>query len=1063
MKYLFSSLLVISFFFSQAQVNTLWTNSQTGTGDNSDRYNAIVSDASGNLFLSGYTFNTVQDKDYLVVKMNSSGDTLWTRQFNGISNGADKILYMAIDGSGNVYVTGQSDGGSIQQNDIVTRAYDGSGNLLWSATYNNTPSNQDDQPNGIAVDNSGNVFVTGETDRDSTSTLNDDILTIKYNSSGVQQWAAKVNGTGNGTDRGNGVVADNAGGCVITGRTATTADDDVITIKYSSSGTETWRTVYNRGFGNDRGEDIFIDGTGNLYVTGRSKNSSDYDVMTIKYNSSGAAQWTKFYNGGNDDYGSFLKADASGNVYVTGQTNLGTNYDIVTLKYNSTGTQQWVQTFGNAALNDEDPSAILFDGAGNVYVTGKSDVNAAAAITADNFITLKYNSSGILQWSVYFDGTATNSDDIAEGMVLDATATNLYVCGGSQNLTTQDDATLIKYATSSGTAAWTKNYNGKGDFTDKVQAIITDAKNNVYVTGYVMNHAVRRDLFVAKMNSAGVLKWFYTYDFSQQDDEGKAITLDTSGHVYVCGNSIGNGTSDDYITIKLDTLGVLQWTARYNYIGEADVATSIAVNPANGNVFVTGYCDANVSSFVSNYDIATVKYSSAGSQSAVVRYNGTGNGVDKGVKIVLKAGNEYVTGRTWSGTNYDIVTIKYGATLTQQWLTKYSGVAAKDDEPRDMYFDGTNLYVTGNTGTVSNGDDYVTIKYNGSGVQQWASTYNGTGSYTDRSYGVISTASGVFITGRSAPTSGADSADIVTIKYSLSSGVQDWLNRYNGPASLVDRGNAIAVDKFGNIYATGESVGSGSGSDYATIVYDVAGRRKWVVRSNGAGNGEDVPRVMAADALGYIYVAGYTKGSGTAGFDATTIKYCPIPAANAGSDVGVCSGKSTTLKATGGSTYTWSPATGLSCTNCASPKATPTVSTSYVVTVDNGLGCGTAKDTVIVTLNPAATATTTADGPLSFCAGDSVILTANSCTCTYKWKVGSSYIAGATNISYTAKAAGTYKVVVTNSYGCSKTSTGKTVQIVCKSGESSLAGQDYFNVIASPNPTPNLFSIQLQS
>jgi len=77
--------------------------------------------------------------------------------------------------------------------------------------------------------------------------------------------------------------------------------------------------------------------------------------------------------------------------------------------------------------------------------------------------------------------------------------------------------------------------------------------------------------------------------------------------------------------------------------------------------------------------------------------------------------------------------------------------------------------------------------------------------------------------------------------------------------------------------------------------------------------------------------------------------------------------------------------------------------------------------------------------------------------------VGSSYIAGATNISYTAKAAGTYKVVVTNSYGCSKTSTGKTVQIVCKSGESSLAGQDYFNVIASPNPTPNLFSIQLQS
>src|SRR4030095_15844437 len=102
---------------------------------------------------------------------------------------------------GNVYVTGQSDGGGINRNDIVTRAYNGGGTLLWSATYNNSSANQDDEPLGIAVDNSGNVFISGLTDRDSTATENDDILTIKYNSGGAQQWVAKVNGSGNATDR----------------------------------------------------------------------------------------------------------------------------------------------------------------------------------------------------------------------------------------------------------------------------------------------------------------------------------------------------------------------------------------------------------------------------------------------------------------------------------------------------------------------------------------------------------------------------------------------------------------------------------------------------------------------------------------------------------------------------------------------------------------------------------------------------------------------------------------------------------------------------------------------
>ncbi|MCY7410743.1 MAG: SBBP repeat-containing protein [Chitinophagales bacterium] len=1246
MKKILIPLLLISILNVTAQITPTWSNLQFGTGDNSDRYNAIVSDGLGNFYMGGYTFNTAKDKDYLLVKMNTAGDTLWTRRYNGLANGSDKILYMAIDVSGNVYTTGESDGGSINQTDIVTQKYNSSGVLQWTAIYNNSTANQNDQPHGISVDNSGNVFITGSSDRDSLSaTINDDILTLKYTTTGTLSWSVIYNGTGNATDRGNSVIADNAGGCFITGRTATLVDDDVITINYSSIGTEIWKTIYNRGFGNDRGQNITIDGSGNSFVTGRAYNSSNYDLMTIKYNSLGVAQWKSFYDNADDDYGNRVKVDASGNVYVTGQSDVdastNTNYDIVTIKYNSSGVLQWNKTFGNAALNDEDVNDVVVDAAGNVFVTGKSDVNSLASIVANNFITIKYNSTGAQQWAVYYDGTASNSDDIAEGFYYDG-STYLYVVGGTQNLTTQKDATIIKYAVSTGVSSWVKSYNGKGEFTDKVQAMIVDSKQNTFVTGYVFNPEMRRDLFLAKINSSGATVWFKTYDFSQDDDEGRAITLDTSKNIFVAGQSIGSGTSDDYITIKFDSLGNTLWTARYDFANEADVATAIAVNPSNGQVFVTGYSDANISSKVLNYDIATVKYSSLGGQLSTTRYNGSANGIDRPTEMAINASplalSTYilVTGKSWNGTNYDIVTLKYGNGLGQQWASKYVGAANKDDESRDIYFDGTDSYVAGNSGSSSNGDDIVVVKYNSSGVQQWATTYNGSGNWNDIAYGITGNSSGIYVTGRTAPSSSGDTANLITLKYDKATGTQQWATIFNGTGNGLDRGNAISTDLFGNIYSAGESKGSGTSADIILLCYDPTGRNSWNARFNGAGNGDDVSRAISIDALGYLYVAGYAYGSGTAGFDAITLKYCPPPPVYAGADVSICPGSSTQLLATGGTTYLWSPSTGLSSTTISNPVANPSVTTSYVVTADNGLGCtrndtvkvstnsssiggtatatptavcsgstsvisltgnvgsiqwqnstnnisftniagatsssyttpgltvityyrasvtdgscasvfsstatvtinpvsigGTAvanpvslcgngavtitltgftgsiqwqsstdnltftdisgatsstyfkskqtvttyykakvtngscaaafSNTATVVVNPKATATITASGSLAICAGDSVILTANSCTCTYQWKKGSNILAGETNNSYTAKTAGTFKVTVTTDKGCSKTSTGKSVTIVCKNEDAISINESEFSIFASPNPSATSFNIEFIS
>lgn len=909
-----------------AQVTPQWTNTQSGTGDNSDRYNAVVKDVAGNIYAAGYSFNTAQDKDYLVVKMNSVGDTVWTRQYNNTNgNGSDKAMFIALDASNNIYVCGVTDGGSVFQNDILTQKYSNAGTLLWSATYNYLPFNQDDSPLGLFINTAGDVFVTGQSDRDSSAIVNDDIITIKYNTSGVQLWAARYNGTGNATDRGTAITGDNLGGCVITGRTFSLLFDDVITISYSSTGTVTWQTIYDRGFGNDRGEDITRDASGNIYVTGRSENANDYDLMTIKYNSAGVAQWTKMYDNVDNDFGNTIAVDATGNVYVAGQTDIqnsggNTDYDYVTIKYNSVGTQLWASLYGNPVLNAEDPNKILVDDNGNVFVTGKSDMDALASITTNNFLTVKYNSAGAQLWAVYLNGTSTVSDDIAEGMFLDA-AGNPVIVGGTENLVTQRDAAVISYATATGAFLWSKKFNGKGDFTDKVNAMMTDNHKNIFITGYVITAEQKRNLFCSKINSAGVTVWNKTYDFSFDDDEGRAIGIDTAGGIYVCGSSIGSGTSDDYVVVKFDTLGNITWTYRYNFVNEADVAVSISVLP-NGTSFITGYSDQNISNLVSNYDITTIKLSVLGVEQAVIRYNGTGNGADRGVKVfALNASNIWVTGRMFNGTNEDAVVIKYNGALTQLWLPAFAGAANLNDQPRDLFIDASgNSFVAGNTGTVANDDDYFAKKYNNSGVLQWTYNYNGTGNFVDRAYGITANANGVYLTGRSALNSITDTGDIVTIKLNLTTGAQLWLNRFNGTGLSFDRGNDVMVDNPGNIYVVGETFSTTSGSDFITLMYNDAGTVSWNYKYNGTGNGEDVGRTGAVDVAGNICVTGYSTGATNTGLNLTTLKFCSplsLPVFTTTTAV-VCRNQTGVVYSinpvAGATSYTWTVTSGASIT-----------------------------------------------------------------------------------------------------------------------------------------------------
>jgi len=564
-------------------------------------------------------------RDSFVSKLDVSGDFGWAKSFSGAGDAAG--LDITANNSA-VYTTGRFDGTvdfnpdgatnsltAVGESDVYVSSLDpATGAYVWAVRFGGS---ENDIGNGIQLDSSGNVYLTGlfrgVVDFDPgvgvdhrTSQGGADVYVSELNSSGVLQWAKTFGGTG--SDIGWDLDLDSANNVYIIGGFEGTVDfdpgagtsnltaagvDDVFGSIFTSAGVFS-TSLRVGGTGDEGGFGIAVDSSANIYATGyfsdtttgifalTSQNAED--AFTFKLNSAGALQWAGQFGTSNRDVGWDIAVDSSGNVYTTGYfhgtvdfdpgsgvTNLVSSgaQDVFVTKMSSSGVLQWAKSFGGTETDEG--NSVSVDASGNVYISGwfsatvdfdpgSGTNNLTSAGGFDAFV-MKLNTSGAFAWAARFGATA---DDYSFGLALDSSG-NPHTTGWFRGTVDFDPGTGVSNLVST-------PFSGGGS---------------------------SDDAYVLKLSSSGAFVWAKSFG-GADNGTGYSVDVDGSGNVYTVGTLYGTvdfdpgaGTSNltsageiDVFVSKLDSSGSFVWAKSFGGTLD-DYGYWVGVD-GSGNVYTGG-------------------------------------------------------------------------------------------------------------------------------------------------------------------------------------------------------------------------------------------------------------------------------------------------------------------------------------------------------------------------------------------------------------------------------------------------------------------------------------------
>jgi hypothetical protein len=370
------------------------------------------------------------------------------------------------------------------------------------------------------------------------------------------------------------------------------SSDNALSSQYDTSSgfrTSSPSETYQLGTSlDDYGKAVVVDSSNNIYVVGRTSgeldgnsNSGDTDIFLVKYSYSGSKLWITQWGTSSPDYGTGVAVDSLGNIYVVGNIDdTDNNTNSILLKYNTSGIKQWTVYFESPIGGLAD---VAVDSSDNIYVIGGNTI--LESYYEDNYgnrlqlYLAKYNSSGTKQFSVLsFEGGHVNS---GYGIAVDS-SDNIFVTGSTRtkdrNLN-YNSGYFIRKFDSSGNRTWGQNSGVEGYGRD----VFVDSSDNVYMTGYVDwddDYEPYKTLY--KWSPTGTNQWSSTtFDWSIGEHSGTGVVTDSSGNIYVVSNN-----SNNIYLVMYNSSGNKQWTRQYGTT-ENDQVDGFAIDFL-GNIYMTG-------------------------------------------------------------------------------------------------------------------------------------------------------------------------------------------------------------------------------------------------------------------------------------------------------------------------------------------------------------------------------------------------------------------------------------------------------------------------------------------
>jgi len=944
----------------------------------------------------------------------------------------------AADKAGNVSMTGvvislnypvtvgafqtTNSGGPTWDDSFVVK-FDPSGNRIWSTYYGGT---DDDVSRSITTDNNNAVIIAGQ-----TSSINfpvsasahqpiyangwGDAFVVKFNSNGTRAWATYYGGK-SGWDCAKGVATDAMNSVIITGITQATnfpvtasafqatyksGYTTIFLVQFDASGVRQWATFCG-GTGTDNASSIAIDSGNNILITGYTT-SADFPVT-----STGTFQMT--YAGG----------VGFGDAFIA--------------KFTNSGTLIWTTYFGTKG--DEEAVAIAIDLNGDIAITGDTRWSGTLPVTAgcykstspggvvDGFVA-KFSSTGSLLWSTYLGSIGY---DIVAGCATDK-HNNIFIVWEVEDM---DPRFVFP-------CAYQKGFGG-GLFGAMEDQIITkfDAAGkhicDTYLGGpdeedadtYIGGIATYNGFIYLSSNVSGPSFPVSANAFQKIYGGSRDVTM-----TKLCGMSCGDTTTFNNITIFSLQTGTscynitMDFTQNYSPCDTANIfyqwdftgattASSSAKNPSNIVYPTTGSypvslkiitdCDTVLASTIVTLTVSPTTTSVSSNTTicsgsiTTLSVNGAtsyswspATGLNSSNSAVVNASPNSTTTYTVSGIalngcNYSLpVTVNVNAkpsiqisgssvicpgatvSLSASGATNYSWNTGATSTAIQIAPTTNNIYAV--TGTDANGCTAITSKT----VSIYSlpivtiigsspicigntSTLTAIGAFT-YSWNTTNTNQTISV------------SPSITTTYSV---IGTDANGCTGSSHTIVTVNSLPIANAGSdinfCQGSSSQLNALGGTNYS-----------WTP-ATGLNN-NNIANPIANPITTTNYTVTVSDGNGCSSTDDILITINALPIANAGQDDSICKGISTTLQATGGISYSWSPAASLSNAVINNPTAAPLTTTTYTVVVTDVNGCTGSDNTILYVLNPPAV---NAGSDVSTCFGNSIWLSAAGAS-AYSW------------------------------------------------------------------------------